>query len=96
METSAVVKAEGRGALTCATPTFAALLDELDGVLSRPAAADAGEHSDADPLQELADSCLGGLGVVARMEAATAAAKVQLLATYAQTAEALEGPAHCV
>ncbi len=36
---------------------------------------------------------MDGLGVVARIEAATAAAKVQVLATYADAAEALEAPA---
>jgi hypothetical protein len=46
-----------------------------------------------DPLQNLADGCLDGLAVVARMEARTAALKVRLTAEYVQATRALTPPA---
>lgn len=46
-----------------------------------------------DPLGELAESCLAGLEVLARVEAATAAAKVRLVAAYAEASAQIEGPA---
>jgi len=77
--------------MAAAVTSLAGLVGELRAVLDR--FSDGAHGDDHDPLRELADSCLDGLGVVARIEAATAAAKVQLLATYADAAEALEGPA---
>ncbi|MCY1673473.1 DUF222 domain-containing protein [Pseudarthrobacter sp. SL88] len=47
----------------------------------------------ADPLGELAESCLAGLEVLARVEAAAAAAKVRLVAAYAEASAQIEGPA---
>lgn len=95
METTAVVGAGGKAGLAVAATSLAGLVEELAAVLacSPDASEDAGDAADADPLRDLAESCLGGLEVVARIEAATAAAKVQLLATYAHAADALEGPA---
>ncbi|GGI01951.1 hypothetical protein GCM10007170_42570 [Arthrobacter liuii] len=85
---------EGKAGLAAAVTSLAGLADELAAVLAcSPESSDrTSRDADADPLQELADSCLDGLGIVARIEAATAAAKVQLLATYANAADALEGP----
>ena len=48
---------------------------------------------DADPLRDLADGCLDGLAEVARLEARTAALKVQLAADYARAARFLAPPA---
>ena len=47
----------------------------------------------ADPLRDLADSCLDGLAGMARVEAGFAALKVLLTADYAQAARALAPPA---
>ena len=47
----------------------------------------------ADPLRRLADGCLDGLAEVARLEARTAALKVQLAADYAQATRFLAPPA---
>lgn len=95
METTAVVGAGGKAGLIAAAASLAGLADELAAVLacSPDAWEDAGRAADADPLRDLAESCLSRLEVVARIEAATAAAKVQLLANYAKAADALEGPA---
>ena len=48
---------------------------------------------DVDPLRDLADGCLDGLAEVARLEARTAALKVQLAADYARAARFLVPPA---
>ncbi len=48
---------------------------------------------DSDPLRGLAEGCLDGLAEVARLEARTAALKVQLAADYAQAARFLAPPA---
>lgn len=95
METRAVVDAESKAGLAAAATSLAALVGELVGVLGlSPDASDrAYDPGGHDPLRELADSSLDGLGIVARIEAVTAAAKVQLLATYANAADALETPA---
>nr|WP_308932117.1 DUF222 domain-containing protein [Arthrobacter sp. SLBN-112] len=71
---------------------MAGLVDELAAGLARPSQA-VGSLADNDPLRELSQSCLDGLGVVARLEAVTAAVKVRLLASYTESADALEGPA---
>ena len=95
METGAVMDAKGEAGLAAAVTSLAALAGELAAVLtgSTDTPDYAGRDVEADPLRELADSCLDGLGVVARIEAVTAATKVQLLATYADAADALEAPA---
>ena len=51
------------------------------------------EAFDADPLRRRAAACLDGLAEVARTEAKMAALKVHLAADYAETAQALAGPA---
>ncbi|WP_415502181.1 DUF222 domain-containing protein, partial [Arthrobacter ulcerisalmonis] len=56
------------------------------------AADDAGAVDGGDPLRDFADSCLSGLEVLARVEAATAAAKVRLVAAYAEAADMLTPP----
>ncbi|TQJ59507.1 HNH endonuclease [Arthrobacter sp. SLBN-83] len=95
METRAVLDAGGKAGLAGAVTSLAALAGELAAVLANSTdnPDHAGRDVEADPLRELADSCLDGLGVVARIEAVTAAAKVQLLAAYANAADALEVPA---
>ena len=95
METRAVLDAGGKAGLAAAVASLAALTGELAAVLagSTDTPNRAGRDAEADPLRELADSCLDGLGVVARIEAVTAATKVHLLATYADAADALEAPA---
>ncbi|MEA3552646.1 hypothetical protein [Pseudarthrobacter sp. C1] len=95
MEAGVVVDAEVRAQLVAAVGSVAGLVDELAGVVASPSAAGAPYRlpdADADPLQELSEACLDGLGVLARVEAATAAAKVQLVAAYAEAAAVLEGP----
>jgi len=95
METGAVLEAGGKAGLAAAVTSLTALAGELAAVLA--GSTDTPDHTgrdvEADPLRELADSCLDGLGVVARIEAVTAATKVQLLATHADAADALEAPA---
>ena len=95
METTAVVGAGGEAGLAAAVASLAGLTDELAAVLacSPDASEDVGGAADADPLRELADSCLDRLGLVARIEAATAAVKVRLLAEYSEATEAMEAPA---
>lgn len=82
--------------MAAAIASVARLVDELAGVVaSPPVAADVPYRlpdADSDPLQELAEACLDGLGVLARVEAATAAAKVRLVAAYTEAAAVLEGP----
>ncbi|HSO16106.1 MAG TPA: DUF222 domain-containing protein [Arthrobacter sp.] len=96
MEAGVVVDAEVRAQLVAAVGSVAGLVDELAGVVASPSAAADGPYrlpdADADPLQELSEACLDGLGVLARVEAATAAAKVQLVAAYTEAAAVLEGP----
>ena len=96
MEAGVVVDAGGRAALAAAVASVAGLVDELAGVVACPSASPDGHphvpDADADPLQELSEACLEGLGVLARVEAATAAAKVRLVAAYAEAADAVEGP----
>lgn len=95
METSAVVDANGGVGLADAVTSLTRMVDELTGVLggSSEAADNAHGIDSHDPLRELTVSCLDGLGVVARIEAATAAVKVRLLAEYAEATAALEAPA---
>jgi hypothetical protein len=51
-----------------------------------------GGSGGADPLREQADACLDGLAAVARIEAATAAAKVRLAAGFTETTRAMASP----
>ena len=86
--------ARGSAGLAAAVMSIRGLADELAEVLGRSAQGSDGAHrDDHDPLGDLADSCLDGLGVVARIEAVAAAAKVRLLATYAEATAAMEAPA---
>ncbi|GGI90796.1 HNH endonuclease signature motif containing protein [Pseudarthrobacter scleromae] len=97
METGVVVEAGGRAELAAAVGSMAGLVDELAAVVAFPPAAPDGPSrlpgSDADPLQESSAACLDGLGLVARLEAVTAALKVRLVAAYAEATDAMEGPA---
>jgi len=95
METGAVVDAKGRAGLAAAVVSLTATVEELTGVLGDSSEAADGAHgfNSHDPLRELADSRLDGLGVVARIEAAAAAVKVRLLAEYSGATAAMEGPA---
>ncbi|WP_258229006.1 HNH endonuclease signature motif containing protein [Arthrobacter sp. HMWF013] len=91
-----VVDAGGRTAVAAAIASVAGLVEELAGVLDCPSAAPAGPmrvaDADADPMHEFSEACLEGLGVLARVEAATAAVKVRLVAAYAEAAAGMEGP----
>lgn len=82
--------------MAAAVASVAGLVDELARVVAGPSeAADVPcrlPDADSDPLQELSEACLDGLRVLARVEAATAAAKVRLVAAYAATTDAVEGP----
>ena len=84
--------------MTTAVASVARLVEELGGVVAcRSGVPDCGvpvpdAASEVDPLQELADACLEGLGVLARVEAATAAAKARMVAAYAEAAAAIEAP----
>ena len=82
--------------MAAAVASVARLVDELAGVVAFPSAAPNGPDrlpdADNDPLQEFSEACLEGLGVLARVEAATAAAKVRLVAAYAEAAAGMEGP----
>jgi hypothetical protein len=96
MEAGVVVDAGVSAGVTAALASVAGLVDELAGaVAGRPAALDGptgAPDADADLLQESSAACLDGLGVVARLEAATAALKVRLVAAFAEAADAMEGP----
>jgi len=87
--------AKGGAGLAAAVISLTAMMDELTGVLGGSSEAAESTHGldSHDPLRELADSRLDGLGIVARIEAATAAVKVRLLAEYAEATEAMEAPA---
>ncbi|MFD0757564.1 DUF222 domain-containing protein [Arthrobacter ulcerisalmonis] len=63
-----------------------------DGAVARAGSSVAGAFDGDDPLRDFADSCLSGLEVLARVEAATAAAKVRLVAAYAEAADMLTPP----
>ncbi|MBT2250789.1 DUF222 domain-containing protein, partial [Arthrobacter sp. BHU FT2] len=109
MKASGVVDAGGRAGVAAAVASVAGLVDQLKGVVSPgPVAAQSsvtdanpwggvsgrvGPEFPADPLADVAERCLAGLEVLARVEAAVAAVKVRLVAAYASASEALEGPA---
>jgi hypothetical protein len=83
METGVVVDAGSRAVIAAAVASVAGLVDELAGVVAgRSDALDGPTRvadADADPMQEFSEACLEGLAVLARVEAATAAAKVRLV-----------------
>ncbi|PVZ52092.1 DUF222 domain-containing protein, partial [Arthrobacter sp. H-02-3] len=83
-------------AVAASVAVLAALLGSGAGGPDRsdPAAADA--QRDADPLRDLAEGLLDGLAEVARLEARTAALKVQLAADYARAGRFLAPPAGSV
>ncbi|MDR7084406.1 hypothetical protein J2X01_003715 [Arthrobacter ginsengisoli] len=63
---------------------------------AEPSSADPADPSRAehtDPLRVLADGCLDGMALAARLDASTAALKVTLAAGYLQATEALAPPA---
>ena len=98
MKSNAAWSAESREALAAVAASAAALAavtgngaDRPDSSSTAPSGADA--LRDADPLRDLADGCLDGLAEVARLEARTAALKVQLAADYARAARFLVPPA---
>ncbi|MFJ6079292.1 DUF222 domain-containing protein [Pseudarthrobacter sp. NPDC092419] len=93
MESGVAVEAGSRVAMAAAVASMAGLLNELAAIVSPPAdPRGPGRLCDADPLQELSETCLDGLAVLARIEAMTAAAKVRLVRAYSDAADALEGP----
>ncbi|MBT2567867.1 DUF222 domain-containing protein [Arthrobacter sp. ISL-85] len=94
MESSVVVDGGGGAGLAAAIRSLTGLMGELAGVVGRSseAADGVGRLDDHDPLHDLAESCLDGLGVVARIEAAAAAVKVHFLATHAEATAAMEPP----
>ena len=98
MKSNAAWSAESREALAAVAASAAALAavtgagaDRPDSSSTDPSGADA--LRDADPLRDLADGCLDGLAELARLEARTAALKVQLAADYARAARFLAPPA---
>lgn len=96
MEAGVVVDAGVSAGVTAALASVTGLVDELAGVVAFPPAALDGPtrvpDADADPLQEFSSVCLDGLGLVARLEAVTAALKVRLVAAYAEATDTMEGP----
>lgn len=79
--------------MPAAVASVARLVEELSGVIACSSDGPAGpEGRDTDPLQEFSEACLNGLTVLARVEAATAAAKVLLVRAYADAATELAGP----
>jgi hypothetical protein len=108
MEAGVVVDAGGRAAVAAAIASVAGLVEELAAVLACPSAgqaglmrvpdadadgdADADADTDTDPMREFSEACLDGLGVLARVEAATAAVKVRMVSSYAEAAACMEGP----
>jgi hypothetical protein len=94
MGTSLVVDAGGRAGVAAAVASVAGLVDQLSEVVCPLLSPHrAGGADEADPLADLAERCLAGLEVLARVEAAAAAVKVRLVAAFASASEALEGPA---
>ncbi|MFJ6028300.1 DUF222 domain-containing protein [Pseudarthrobacter sp. NPDC092424] len=93
MRSGAVVEAGSRAAMAAAVASVGRLVDELAGVVSPVVCLDGPDvMPDADPLHDFSEACLEGLAVLARIEAVTAAAKVRLVAAYADAAAALAGP----
>ena len=94
MESRAAWSAESRaalGAVAASAAALAALTGAGGADRTDPPGAD--RLQNADPLRDLADGCLDGLAEVARLEARTAALKVQLAADYARAARFLAPPA---
>lgn len=99
MESGVVAGAGGRAAIASAVASVAGLVDELARVVGGTTATPGGEgagrglpSAGSDPLRELSEACLDGLGLLARIDAAAAAAKVRMIATYAEAATLLETP----
>ncbi|MEY9777187.1 DUF222 domain-containing protein [Arthrobacter sp. MW3 TE3886] len=92
MESRTVLGAES-GAAVEAVAESVAVLAALAGAGADDADPPADPLEAADPLRRLADGCLDGLAEVVRLEARTAALKVQLAADYAQAARFLAPPA---
>ncbi|WP_155845099.1 HNH endonuclease signature motif containing protein [Arthrobacter sp. 135MFCol5.1] len=88
MEAGVVAGAGGRAAIASAVASVAGLVHELERVVAGGSPAGAGP----DPLRELSEASLEGLEVLARIEAATAAAKVRMIALHAEAATLLEAP----
>lgn len=87
--------AKGTAGIAGAVASLTGFVDQLAGALNLPSDPwdGVGRSDGYDPLHELSESCLNGLGIVARVEAATAAVKVRLLAEYSEAAAAMEAPA---
>jgi hypothetical protein len=93
MGTSLVVDAGDGAGVAAAVASVAGLVDQLSEVVTPPLSPhQASDADEADPLKDLAERCLSGLEVLARVEAAVAAVKVRLVAAYASASEVLEGP----
>ena len=93
MESRAAWSAESREAFAAVAASAAALAAFTGSGAERTDPPGADALRDADPLRDLADGCLDGLAEVARLEARTAALKVQLAADYARAARFLAPPA---
>ncbi len=93
MESGAVQGAEDRDVIAAAVASMAGFVDELSAVIVGGSADDSDVVAAADPLQQFAALCLDGLSLIARIEAATAAVKVQLVAGYTAADAALQDPA---
>jgi hypothetical protein len=74
--------------MASAVASVAGLVDELERVVAGGSVVSAR----SDPLRELSEACLDGLGLLARIEAATAAAKVRMIAVHAEAATLLAAP----
>ena len=96
---SAAWSAESRETLAAVAASAAALAAVIGAGAgpTDPSGADRPRNADrlrdVDPLRDLADGCLDGLAELARLEARTAALKVQLAADYARAARFLAPPA---
>jgi hypothetical protein len=85
----------GRDPILAAVASVSGFAAELTGVVAgaSPAVSDDPCAGDGhDPLRRFADECLDGLELIARLEAATAAVKVRLVAGHAGAVAALEDP----
>lgn len=91
--------------MASAVASVAGLVDELARVVAGATAAHGSEESgswdgrgrgrpfaDSDPMRELSEASLDGLEVLARIEAAAAAAKVRMIAVHAEAAALLDAP----
>jgi hypothetical protein len=67
-------------------------VDQLAGVVAVAPTGDSLATDGPDPLRRYADDCLDGVVLIARLEAATAAAKVRLVAGHTLATAALQDP----